>query len=190
MSAMLVLILGWPKLAGRAESQEGSVTAGSVSVQDNTSVAGHSAAVSSHAGEHASSKQRPSGRPRTAHSEAGSTDAASVQTMRGSEAVLGDVGDALGRDVSEVSFSQLSPCLFPKHSMLSPSSGLCIHCACLPPSSFEPCTCPNTHHACFKMGWQGLGVSSRHLLAGYGASQWDSGKRDGQVARSRACLHS
>ena len=78
------------------------MTAGSVSVQDSVSEAGHSTAVSSHAGEHAGGgKHRPSGRPRTAHSEAGSTDAASVQTMRGSEAVLGDVGDALGRDASE-----------------------------------------------------------------------------------------
>ncbi len=77
------------------------MTAGSVSVQDSVSEAGHSTAVSSHAGEHAGGKHRPSGRPWTAHSEAGSTDAASVQTMRGSEAVLGDVGDALGRDASE-----------------------------------------------------------------------------------------
>jgi len=89
--------------AGRAESQDGSVTAGSVSVQDSMSEAGHSIVPPSHTGEHQSSRRRPFARPGTAHSEAGSTDAASVQTMRGSEAVLGDVGDALGKDGQEVS---------------------------------------------------------------------------------------
>lgn len=90
-------------VAGRTESQDGSVTAGSVSVQDSVSEAGHSTAAPSHTGEQqGSGKHRVPGRPGTAHSEAGSTDAASVQTMRGSEAVLGDVGDALGRDAQEV----------------------------------------------------------------------------------------
>ena len=123
------------------------MTAGSVSVQDSVSEAGHSTAVSSHAGEHAGGKHRPSGRPRTAHSEAGSTDAASVQTMRGSEAVLGDVGDALGRDASEARppscscFSawsqQQTIILISKMSSLRPSSPpfpshlLMKHCSCL-----------------------------------------------------------
>lgn len=89
--------------AGRAESQDGSVTAGSASIQDSMSEAGHNTVPPSHTGEHQSSRRRPFVRPGTAHSEAGSTDAASVQTMRGSEATLDDVGDALGKDGQEVS---------------------------------------------------------------------------------------
>jgi hypothetical protein len=81
------------------------VTANSVSVQDNVSEAGHSTAAASQAGEQHGGRQRPYGqygRPGTAHSEAGSTDAASVATLRGSEAVLGDVAEALGKDAPEV----------------------------------------------------------------------------------------
>ena len=155
MSSRLVLILSWPDLAGRAESQDGSVTAGSVSVQDSVSEAGHSTAVSSHAGEHAGGKHRPSGRPRTAHSEAGSTDAASVQTMRGSEAVLGDVGDALGRDASEARPPSCS-----RHLALSQQQRtiLILILSSLRPLRPSPpptcpkkhCSCPDKLHACIR----------------------------------------
>ncbi len=91
-------------IAGRAESQDGSVTAGSVSVQDSASEAGHSTAPQSYMGEHLNSRHRHSARPGTAYSEAGSTDAASVQTVRGSEATLGDVAEALKADSQEVLF--------------------------------------------------------------------------------------
>ena len=89
-------------IAGRAESQDGSVTAGSVSVQDSASEAGHSTAPQSYIGEHLNSRHRHPARLGTAYSEAGSTDAASVQTVRGSEATLGDVAEALRTDNQEV----------------------------------------------------------------------------------------
>ena len=96
------LAIGMCETAGRAESQDGSVTAGSVSVQDSASEAGHGTAPPSHTGEHQISRHRPFVRPGTAYSEAGSTDAASVQTVRGSEATLGDVGEVLNKDNQEV----------------------------------------------------------------------------------------
>lgn len=102
--AILSKAIAMCDIAGRAESQDGSVTAGSVSVQDSASEAGHSTAPQSHMGEHPNSRHRHPNRPGTAYSEAGSTDAASVQTVRGSEATLGDVAEALSKDTQEVIF--------------------------------------------------------------------------------------
>ena len=78
---------------------------GSVSVQDSASEAGHSTAPPSQTGEQHSSRHRALARPGTAHSEAGSTDAASIQTVRGSEATLGDVAEGLNKDNPEVVLS-------------------------------------------------------------------------------------
>ena len=109
-------------IAGRAESQDGSVTAGSVSVQDSASEAGHSTAPPSHMGEPPSSRHRHANRPGTAYSEAGSTDAASVQTVRGSEATLGDVADALSKDTQEVTFSSLHSLVHSVHVLFNDPS--------------------------------------------------------------------